>query len=294
MSRRRYISTEISTDTAVNRLAMKSDFAALLYTWMIPHCGDDACIPADAEEILLLVMPGRRDKTPEDIEEALRLMQDFGLIHWDDDGKSVNYPPEAFYKYQSYIKDGARRGAHNSAEQRTDDDNSAKQRNSAQNSASFKSSVSLSSSVSVSVPSPSSETRENTPQPPTGERVRPIKPLDLSGFEEFYELFPRHVGRDPAEKAWAKLSQDERAAAIAAIRQQITWSTFTDVPPDKIPHPTTWLNQRRWTDEPPKPSNVQPIRSVTRPQLPPVMQPGHVPKDGGLAAWRNAGNSGGT
>ena len=140
----------------------------------------------------------------------------------------------------------------------------------------------------------SREEEQNTPQPPKGERVRPIKPTDLTGFEEFYELFPRHVGRDPAEKAWAKLSHDERTAAIAAIREQITWSTFTDVPPDKIPHPTTWLNQRRWTDEPPKPSNVQPIRPVTRPQLPPVMQPGHVPKDGGLAAWRNAGNSGGT
>lgn len=134
--------------------------------------------------------------------------------------------------------------------------------------------------------------KENTPQPPKGERVRPIKPLDLTGFEEFYEIFPRHVGRDPAEKAWAKLSPEERTAAIAAIREQITWPTFTDVPPDKIPHPTTWLNQGRWKDEPDRPTNVQPIRPPTRPQLPPVMQPGSVPPDGGLAAWRS-GNTGG-
>lgn len=37
-----------------------------------------------------------------------------------------------------------------------------------------------------------------------------------------------------------------------------------------------------------------PVSIASRPQLPPVMQPGHVPKDGGLAEWRNAGNSGGT
>ena len=38
MARRRYISTNISTDPKVNILAEKyGDFAALLYTWMIPH-----------------------------------------------------------------------------------------------------------------------------------------------------------------------------------------------------------------------------------------------------------------
>lgn len=141
-------------------------------------------------------------------------------------------------------------------------------------------------------PTEPDHTEPTPPHPPKGERVRPIKPLDLTGFEEFYEIFPRHVGRDPAEKAWARLSPDERTAAIAAIRVQITWPTFTDVPPDKIPHPTTWLNQGRWKDEPDRPTNVQPIRPPTRPQLPPVMQPGSVPPDGGLAAWRS-GNTGG-
>ena len=43
MARRRYISTAISTDTAVCKLAKKyGEFAAMLYTWMIPHAEDDA------------------------------------------------------------------------------------------------------------------------------------------------------------------------------------------------------------------------------------------------------------
>ena len=48
MSRRRYLSTEVSLDTRINRLALEAgDFAALLYTWMIPHAEDDASITAD-------------------------------------------------------------------------------------------------------------------------------------------------------------------------------------------------------------------------------------------------------
>lgn len=54
----------------------------------------------------------------------------------------------------------------------------------------------------------------------------------------------------------------------------------------------TWV--RRRIDE--SPPNVQPIRPpvsiASKPQLPPVMQPGSVPPDGGLAAWRS-GNTGG-
>lgn len=103
MARRRYLSTEISQDKIVNRLAVKhGDFAALLYTWMIPHAGDDGTLPGDPEELLYIVAPGRRDKQPEDIEAALQAMRDEGLIEWD--GKTARFPPASFYKYQTYIK----------------------------------------------------------------------------------------------------------------------------------------------------------------------------------------------
>ena len=45
MSRRRYISTSMSIDKRLNKLAVEAgDFAALLYTWMIPHAADDTTI----------------------------------------------------------------------------------------------------------------------------------------------------------------------------------------------------------------------------------------------------------
>ncbi|MCC6315684.1 MAG: hypothetical protein IT337_16930 [Thermomicrobiales bacterium] len=172
MARRRYLSTKISTDTAVNKLAQQGgDFAALLYTWMIPHAGDDATLTGDPEELLLAVMPGRRDKTPEDIANALQMMVDLDLIEWD--GKTVTFPADAFYRHQSYIKDGPRRGANNSAEQRTPEDNSANQRKSAQNPASlsFKSSSSFPSSSSSSPPTTTST--EVGDSPPTADQPKP-------------------------------------------------------------------------------------------------------------------------
>ncbi len=95
MARRRYLSTDVSKDKVVNRLAMEADdFAALLYTWMIPHAGDDATVEGDPEELLMVAMPGRRDKQPEDIANALTAMDDRGIIEWDRDAGVVRFPKE--------------------------------------------------------------------------------------------------------------------------------------------------------------------------------------------------------
>lgn len=74
MARRRYISTDISTDKTVNKMAMKyGDFAALFYTWLIPHIEDNCEITGDAEELLAIVCPWRRDKTVEDISGVIKV-----------------------------------------------------------------------------------------------------------------------------------------------------------------------------------------------------------------------------
>jgi hypothetical protein len=69
--RRRYLSTAISLDATVNKLAVTAgDFAALLFTWMIPHADDDGSITADTEELLFTIVPGRRDKTIDNMGTA--------------------------------------------------------------------------------------------------------------------------------------------------------------------------------------------------------------------------------
>lgn len=139
--RRRYLSTAISLDPTVNRLAVTvGDFAALLFTWMIPHADDDGSISADAEELLFTVFPGRRDQSAEDVERVLNAICDAGLMSRDGDRLRFK---ESFFKYQSYITAKRRRTAHNSTEQQEAAQDSAKQRTSAQNALSLKSSSSL-------------------------------------------------------------------------------------------------------------------------------------------------------
>lgn len=117
MSRRRYLSTDISLDRKVNDLATEcGDFAALLYTWMIPHATDDATITADPDVLWALVTPRRRDKTEADIEAAIQGMVAAGLV--EKKGETLFFRSESFYKYQTYISPDKRRSGKPSSAKR--------------------------------------------------------------------------------------------------------------------------------------------------------------------------------
>jgi len=137
MSRRRYLSTDISKDARVRRLAQDAgEFAALVYTWMIPHATDDGTLPDNAEELLMLIVPGFGWRTPEEMQTAIEAMLRLGLL--EQQAERLRFPPAAFFRYQSYV----------TAERRTSAQISAQPRESAQNSASFKSSSSFKSGLS--------------------------------------------------------------------------------------------------------------------------------------------------
>lgn len=146
MSRRRKLSTTISLDKDVNRLARDAgDFAALLYTWMIPHAEDSASITGNVEELMLTVVPGFRHHTEADIEAAVEAMDRIGLVAWDHDDALIYFDSESFYRHQSYIPEAKR--ADNSAhfqKRRESAKRSEEQRESAKKAASLSPSPSLS------------------------------------------------------------------------------------------------------------------------------------------------------
>ncbi|MEB3881569.1 hypothetical protein ODJ72_23780, partial [Pseudomonas guariconensis] len=77
----------------------------------------------------------------------------------------------------------------------------------------------------------------------------PVDSAEL--FSRFWKLYPRKVGKDKAEKAWAKLkvSQalfDKIVSALAKHRQLPGWTKDNG---QFIPHASTWLNGKRWEDE---------------------------------------------
>lgn len=71
-------------------------------------------------------------------------------------------------------------------------------------------------------------------------------------FDRFWQAYPRKVGKPKAMKAFANLRVTEETLSqmLAAITQQTKALGWEDKSKWKyIPHPTTWLNQRRWEDE---------------------------------------------
>ena len=77
MANRRMIAKSISVSDETNSI---SDFAALLFTWLIPHTDDYGVIPGSPGRIKALVVP-RRKQTEAEIEAALEEMRAVGLIY---------------------------------------------------------------------------------------------------------------------------------------------------------------------------------------------------------------------
>lgn len=73
-------------------------------------------------------------------------------------------------------------------------------------------------------------------------------------FARFWKLYPRKVGKDKAEKAWAKLklTQDLFNEIIAALAKHAVTPGWTKDGGQFIPHASTWLNGKRWEDEVPE------------------------------------------
>jgi hypothetical protein len=76
------------------------------------------------------------------------------------------------------------------------------------------------------------------------ERAKPT----LSGFAEFWALYPRKAGKAKAEQAWPKACKRQPEAFIIAAARRYAADPPDD--PQFIPHPATWLNQARFEDEP--------------------------------------------
>jgi len=70
-----------------------------------------------------------------------------------------------------------------------------------------------------------------------------------SVFEEFWTDYPKKVGKGAAEKAWSKIKGVEKQKIIDALKTQRNQEQWRKDNGQYIPHPATWLNQRRWEDD---------------------------------------------
>lgn len=72
-------------------------------------------------------------------------------------------------------------------------------------------------------------------------------------FDEFWQAYPKKVGKDAARKAFAKRKPDRVLldGMLRAVWRQRRSEQWTRESGRFIPNPATWLNQGRWQDEPP-------------------------------------------
>lgn len=71
----------------------------------------------------------------------------------------------------------------------------------------------------------------------------------LNGFSKFWELYPRKKNKQQALKAWKPLSKNERGKATSHVGNQIE-SEWLSKDLQYIPYPASYLNAKRWEDEP--------------------------------------------
>ena len=85
---------------------------------------------------------------------------------------------------------------------------------------------------------------------------RATLPVPPEGFTEFWQIYPRKVGKGTAEKAWLKISPDKdlTMTILKSVAAQMATEQWLRDGGRFIPHPTTWLNGRRWEDEAPAPA----------------------------------------
>jgi len=71
------------------------------------------------------------------------------------------------------------------------------------------------------------------------------KPINYS-FDDFWNNYNNKVGKEAAQKAWNKLTDNDKAKIKGSVINFIKHKPFKDY---TLPHPSTYLNQKRFNDE---------------------------------------------
>jgi len=91
--------------------------------------------------------------------------------------------------------------------------------------------------------------------PITGPARTPTGSLPKYGFEWFWSEYPRHAKKPDAEKAWRSVTGNGAADIdiVNGVRRWVTFWQASDTEEQFIPHPATFLRNRQFADQPPRP-----------------------------------------
>lgn len=217
MANRRSISKSISIS---RRLAKVSQLSALLFTWMIPHTDDGGNIAGDPETVKALVMPAR----PETVDQINGCIDELVKIELLAQYMIAN---DRFLHMNKWEEHQTLR---------------------------------LDRPSFIYPAYPLATTR----QPNGNHSAAELNRTELNRteknttyaaqFEELWKMYPRKVSKPTAYRSWKKekISAELHKKMMDALKNHLESDQWTRDEGRYIPHPTTWLNQRRWEGMLPK------------------------------------------
>jgi hypothetical protein len=73
--------------------------------------------------------------------------------------------------------------------------------------------------------------------------------MTLEDFKEFWNCYPKKRSKQKAQEKFLKLPREFLPKILRAVREQKESSEWQKDGGQFIPHPTTWLNGKRWEDD---------------------------------------------
>jgi len=145
---------------------------------------------------------------------------------------------QATTDYTEARREAGRRGGRSSVEARREAHGTAQPRSNPEANAEAKTNPSFAVASAVA-------SSEATPPPPPAGGDRGL-------FARFWAAYPRRIGKKAAEKAFDRLAVDAALLEVmlAALAWQCRQDAWTKDGAGFVPHAATWLNGRRWEDEP--------------------------------------------
>jgi hypothetical protein len=76
-----------------------------------------------------------------------------------------------------------------------------------------------------------------------------VEIINDDDFSHFWAKYPRRTQKANALRSWSKLKPHDRIEALARLPEHVAWWQQSRTEPQFVPHPATWINQRRWEDQ---------------------------------------------
>lgn len=73
--------------------------------------------------------------------------------------------------------------------------------------------------------------------------------VEILSFDTFWAAYPKKKAKSDAQKAFAKLTDDDKVKIMPALERQKKSYDWTKDGGQYVPYPATWLNGHRWEDE---------------------------------------------